>query len=113
MGKYAQAEWAKAAASFIKKQSNIRPLLGIILGSGLGDFVDTIENRKSIPYNKIPYFVNTTIKGHAGRLVIGKIGDFPVAVMQGRFYDYKRPYKFNGNKPGSKSTSKWIYRHRI
>src|SRR3989338_1600728 len=89
MGKYAQAEWAKAAASFIKKQSNIRPLLGIILGSGLGDFVDTIENRKSIPYNKIPYFVNTTIKGHAGRLVIGKIGDFPVAVMQGRFHYYE------------------------
>lgn len=89
MIKNAQTERAKKAANFIKKQADVRPILGIILGSGLGDFVENIENKKSIPYSKIPYFVNTTVKGHTGRLVIGKIRDLPVAVMQGRFHYYE------------------------
>lgn len=84
-----QSERAKKATNFIKNQTDVRPIIGIILGSGLGDFVENIENKKSIPYNKIPYFVNTTVKGHAGRLVIGKIRDLPAAVMQGRFHYYE------------------------
>jgi len=89
MIKNAQTKRAKKAANFIKKQADVRPVLGIILGSGLGDFVENIENKITIPYNKIPYFVKTTVKGHTGRLVIGKIRDLPVAVMQGRFHYYE------------------------
>ena len=89
MIKNAQTKRAKKAANFIKKQADVRPILGIILGSGLGDFVENIENKITIPYNKIPYFVKTTVKGHTGRLVIGKIRDLPVAVMQGRFHYYE------------------------
>ena len=89
MIKNVQIERAKKAANFIKKQADVRPVLGIILGSGLGDFVENIENKITIPYNKIPYFVKTTVKGHTGRLVIGKIRDLPVAVMQGRFHYYE------------------------
>ena len=89
MIKNAQTKRAKKAANFIKKQADVRPILGIILGSGLGDFVENIENKITIPYNKIPYFVKTTVKGHTGRLVIGKIRNLPVAVMQGRFHYYE------------------------
>ena len=89
MIKNAQTKRAKKAANFIKKQADVRPVLGIILGSGLGDFVENIENKITIPYNKIPYFVKTTVKGHTGRLVIGKIRNLPVAVMQGRFHYYE------------------------
>ena len=89
MIKNAQTVRANKAANFIKKQADVRPILGIILGSGLGDFAENIENKKSIPYNKIPYFVKTTVKGHTGRLVIGKIRNLPVAVMQGRFHYYE------------------------
>jgi purine-nucleoside phosphorylase len=89
MIKNAPTERAKKAANFIKKQADIRPFLGIILGSGLGGFAENVENKRTIPYNRIPYFVNTTVKGHTGRLVIGKIKDLPVAVMQGRFHYYE------------------------
>ena len=89
MIKNAQTVRANKAANFIKKQADVRPILGIILGSGLGDFVENIENKITIPYNKIPYFVKTTVKGHTGRLVIGKIRNLPVAVMQGRFHYYE------------------------
>ena len=89
MIKNVQIERAKKAANFIKKQADVRPIIGIILGSGLGDFAENVENKRTIPYNKIPYFVKTGVKGHTGRLVIGKISNLPVAVMQGRFHFYE------------------------
>lgn len=80
---------ARAAAKFIKKQTSLNPYLAVILGSGLGGFAENIETGKSIPYSKIPYFLKTAVKGHKGRLVIGKLKGIPVAAMQGRFHYYE------------------------
>ncbi len=80
---------AKITADFIKKRVSLRPYLCVILGSGLGDFAGNIENQKSISYDRIPYFLKTTVKGHTGRLVIGKLKGVPIAAMQGRFHYYE------------------------
>ena len=61
----------------------------MILGSGLGNFAESIENPIVIPYKEIPNFLVSTVPGHVGQLVIGKIGDKYVAVMQGRFHYYE------------------------
>jgi purine-nucleoside phosphorylase len=60
-----------------------------VLGSGLGDFADEFGNAAKIPYAKIPNFPQSTAIGHAGRLVIGNVGDIPVAGMQGRVHLYE------------------------
>lgn len=60
-----------------------------MLGSGLGGFADELKGATPIPYNDIPGFARPTVEGHAGRLVIGKIGNSAVAAMQGRFHFYE------------------------
>ena len=60
-----------------------------MLGSGLGDFADTLTEATRIPYSQIPSFPRSTAIGHAGQLVIGKVGDIPVAAMQGRVHLYE------------------------
>jgi purine-nucleoside phosphorylase len=79
-----------AAVSYIRKRFVARPRLGLILGSGLGEFADTIaEKRLAIPYARIPNFPVSTVAGHAGRLVIGDLGGIDVLVMQGRCHYYE------------------------
>lgn len=80
---------AQAAADFIRSRTTIRPRLGLILGSGLGDFARHVENAVAIPYSEIPHFPQSTVEGHSGRLVLGTIGNIPVAVMQGRVHAYE------------------------
>ena len=80
---------AQAAADFIRSRTTIRPRLGLILGSGLGDFARHVENAVAIPYSEIPNFPQSTVEGHSGRLVLGTIGNIPVAVMQGRVHAYE------------------------
>lgn len=63
--------------------------LGMILGSGLGHVVDAVESPKVFSYDDIPHFPHSTVEGHTGNLVIGKLGDKRVAVMQGRFHYYE------------------------
>ncbi len=65
------------------------PRLGIILGSGLGNFASHIEDAVSIPYSDIPKFPRSTVVGHSGNLVLGKVAEVPVAVMQGRVHAYE------------------------
>lgn len=65
------------------------PERGIILGSGLGSFADSVENKTVIPYTDIPNFPVSTVEGHAGQLVFGQIGEKSVVVMQGRFHYYE------------------------
>jgi len=77
------------SVAYIKSKININPTVGIILGSGLGSFVDQIEDKVEIPYSDIPSFLGTTVKGHAGQLVVGKINGVEVAVMQGRNHAYE------------------------
>ncbi|OIJ15939.1 purine-nucleoside phosphorylase [Anaerobacillus arseniciselenatis] len=80
---------AKETVEFIKKEINVTPEIGLILGSGLGELADEIEERVAIPYEKIPNFPTSTVEGHAGQLVIGKLNGKAVVAMQGRFHYYE------------------------
>lgn len=65
------------------------PKIGLILGSGLGVFADQLSESRSIPYSEIPGFPQSTVEGHAGRLVFGKVDEIPVIALQGRFHTYE------------------------
>jgi purine-nucleoside phosphorylase len=80
---------AERAVKFILAKTKLRPRIALVLGSGLGDFADEFSNAATIPYAKIPYFPRSTAIGHAGRLVIGQVGDVAVAGMQGRVHLYE------------------------
>jgi purine nucleotide phosphorylase len=67
-----------------------RPKVALILGSGLGSFVEEVTEIATIPYAELPGFPQPTVGGHAGRLVLGHVGPTPVAVMQGRAHYYER-----------------------
>lgn len=77
------------AAEYIRSKKTTKPKIGIVLGSGLGVFVDQIENQVIIPYNEIPYFKKTTVEGHEGRLILGTVKGVDVVVMQGRNHAYE------------------------
>lgn len=70
-------------------KTELKPTLGIILGSGLGNFASQVENAVVIPYSEIPHWPQSTVEGHSGKLVIGTIGGVVVAVMQGRVHAYE------------------------
>ena len=80
---------AQRAAKFILSRTKLRPKIALVLGSGLGGFADELESAARIPYERIPGFPRSTIQGHAGALVIGKVGQVPVAAMQGRVHLYE------------------------
>ena len=82
-------EKVKESAQFIQGRTSLRPTTGIILGSGLGSLVDIMEERTVIPYTEIPNFPRSHVAGHAGNLVIGRIGQEIIAAMQGRFHYYE------------------------
>ncbi len=82
-------ERAGKAADFILSQTSLRPQIALVLGSGLGAFADEFSGATKIPYAKIPHFPQSTAIGHAGKLVIGKVGAIPVAGMQGRVHLYE------------------------
>ena len=73
----------------IRSQSQLRPRVGVILGSGLGAFVDRIKIETSISYDEIPGFIGTTIEGHQGRMILGHVNSVPIAVLQGRVHYYE------------------------
>jgi len=80
---------AERAAKFILSKTRLRPRIGLVLGSGLGAFGDEFSSAARIDYKRIPHFPHSTAIGHAGRMVIGKVGDIPVAAMQGRVHFYE------------------------
>lgn len=77
------------ARSFIAARGGVTPHIGLILGSGLGDLAERIEDPVSIPFAEIPHFAISTAPGHAGRLVIGRLAGQPVVAMQGRVHYYE------------------------
>jgi len=79
----------QSATDFIRSKSPLVPRLGIILGSGLGNFASQVQNPTTIPYADIPGFPQSTVEGHSGKLVLGTIAGVPVAVMQGRVHAYE------------------------
>ena len=77
------------AVAYVRSKSSLQPEVGVILGSGLGNVVDAIEIETSIPYGEIPGAKASTVVGHQGRLILGRAGQLPVAVMQGRVHFYE------------------------
>jgi purine-nucleoside phosphorylase len=77
------------AASVVRKHTEDRPEVGIILGTGLGGLADEIEGAVSIAYQEIPGFPLSTVESHAGRLLVGRMGTRAVVAMQGRFHRYE------------------------
>lgn len=82
-------ETVDAAVARIRRESDLVPRAGLILGTGLGDVSGAIENPVRIPYGDIPGFVASTAESHAGVLVLGSVKGTPVVAMQGRFHFYE------------------------
>ncbi|MBL8205045.1 MAG: purine-nucleoside phosphorylase [Blastocatellia bacterium] len=80
---------AQMSARYIRENAPTAIDLAIVLGSGLGAFAETLANAIVIPYEEIPDFARSTVEGHEGRLVIGKLENKTIAVMQGRFHYYE------------------------
>ena len=79
----------EAAARVVRKRTALKPEVGIILGTGLGGLAEEIEVDTAIPYHEIPGFPLSTVETHAGRLLLGRLGNRPVVAMQGRFHRYE------------------------
>jgi purine-nucleoside phosphorylase len=80
---------AEAAAFVQKELGSFAPRVGIVLGSGLGAVANDLTGPIAIPYADIPHFPPTTVAGHAGRLVAGRLAGVPVAVLKGRVHLYE------------------------
>lgn len=74
---------------FINQKVNFKPDFGIVLGSGLGNFESEIEIEDELPYAQIPNFLQSTVKGHSGKLIFGKVSGKKVVAMSGRFHYYE------------------------
>ncbi|RJR41425.1 MAG: purine-nucleoside phosphorylase [Desulfobacteraceae bacterium] len=77
------------ATDFLLARTKTRPRIGMILGTGLGDITAKLKSPNRVPYDEIPHFPHSTIQGHKGNLVFGKLGRKPVVVMEGRFHIYE------------------------
>lgn len=75
--------------TFLRSLSQLKPKIGIVLGSGLGAFVKHVQVECAIAYSEIPHFSPPTVDGHQGRLILGHVGKVPVAILQGRVHYYE------------------------
>jgi purine-nucleoside phosphorylase len=82
-------EKIQTATQYVAERASLRPRFAIVLGTGLGGAAESIEAQASIPYEEIPHFANATGLGHAGRLIVGKLGGKNVVAMQGRLHYYE------------------------
>jgi purine-nucleoside phosphorylase len=83
-------EQVAEAAQFLRtKFGKLAPRVGVVLGSGLGGVANRVTESIQIPYREIPHFPQSTVEGHSGRIVAGRIGGAPVIVMQGRVHFYE------------------------
>lgn len=79
----------EAAEYLQSKLGTLTPQIGIVLGSGLGAVADAVTGPVFVPYSQIPHFPQSTVEGHSGRIVAGRLGGVPVVVMQGRVHSYE------------------------
>ncbi len=82
-------EKAQVAATFIKSRLIKAPKTALILGSGLGNFINEVTIEVEIPYSEIPHFPLSTVEGHSGKLIAGTIDEKPVLILSGRFHFYE------------------------
>lgn len=85
---YTQSDYEKAVA-VIRSRTSLQPIVGLVLGSGLGGLADTLENKVEIPYSDIPGWPQSTVVGHSGKLVIGYLEGKVVVAQQGRAHFYE------------------------
>ena len=83
--------WKKLSetADFLLSRTNIKPIAGMVLGTGLGNLINDIAITDTIPYSEIPNFPETTVEGHHGNLIFGHLAGKPIVAMQGRFHYYE------------------------
>ncbi len=81
--------WIEEAAAAVRARTPLRPRVGIVLGTGLGDFADALEVEAVVPYAEIPHFPVSTVESHAGELHLGRLAGRPVAVLKGRVHYYE------------------------
>jgi purine-nucleoside phosphorylase len=77
------------AADAVRARAPLTPVVGIILGTGLGGLAEEVAVEATVPYETIPGFPLSTVESHAGRLLLGRLGGKPVVAMQGRFHRYE------------------------
>lgn len=82
-------ERIRAATAYVRDRSTLVPDVGVILGTGLGDFANALDGEVVVPYEDIPYFPHSTVESHAGELHLGRLAGRPVAVMRGRVHYYE------------------------
>jgi purine-nucleoside phosphorylase len=85
----AQARPFEIAAEVIRRRVKVKPVVAIVLGSGLGGLADDVTDAVRVPYGDIPGWKRSTVPGHAGELVVGMLSGKPVAVMKGRLHYYE------------------------
>jgi purine-nucleoside phosphorylase len=85
---YTKADY-QAAIAAIQQRTDLKPTIGLVLGSGLGALADTLEDRVAIPYEDIPGWPTSTVEGHSGQVVIGKLEGQTVICQQGRAHFYE------------------------
>jgi purine-nucleoside phosphorylase len=89
MEKFFSFEEFNQAASYVKNKTNHKPTIGLVLGSGLGSLAKEVLDADRIPYGDIPHWPVSTVSGHAGELVIGKLANKTVLIMRGRTHFYE------------------------
>lgn len=82
-------EKIKETATWLKQRMTTQPKTAIILGTGLGQLASEITDAKEIAYKEIPNFPVSTVEGHAGKLIFGKLGGKDIMAMDGRFHFYE------------------------
>ncbi|XP_017791371.1 PREDICTED: purine nucleoside phosphorylase-like isoform X2 [Habropoda laboriosa] len=82
-------EALQESAQYLLDRIKIKPKIGVICGSGMGSLADIIEDKQCFPYEEIPHFPASTVKGHQGQMVFGYLKGVPIMCMQGRFHYYE------------------------
>jgi purine-nucleoside phosphorylase len=82
-------EVIEETAKFLLERTKIRPKIAIVCGSGLGHLADTLIETDVFPYSEVPHFPISTVEGHAGKLIFGRLNGVEVICMQGRFHFYE------------------------
>jgi purine-nucleoside phosphorylase len=77
------------ASTYLSSKISEKPKIGIVLGSGLGIYIDQIQNKTVIPYEDIPHFKRTSVEGHSGALIFGQVQGVNVVALQGRLHPYE------------------------
>jgi purine-nucleoside phosphorylase len=77
------------AAAVVLGRTPVRPTIGVVAGSGLGEFADNLEDVIVVPFEQIPHFPTPTVAGHTGALVVGRAGGVPIAALKGRVHAYE------------------------